>query len=185
MGSSMRKRRYILHGVAYTLTALSFFCSCSTKTQVHKKQIESPSLASQTKGFQNYTMRAKDPKKAMKAIVSVLQNSGFIVTNCSTDLGVITAKKEIDIEKSGDRSFRELIDGPQCRWAKLRIIDTTIDILEEGDSVNLKAIFQQKDLDNRGAALGVDSIDDQMFYRDFFTKVEAIASQIVQIPNMK
>ena len=181
----MVKREHFLRRCINLIAIVMFCASCSNNPQVPKKHIEAPALSSNTKEFKKYTMRSKDPKKTMKAIAGVLQNNGFVLVNCSNDLGIITARKEIDIEKTGDRSFQELMDGPQGRWAKLRIIDSTVDILEDGSVVNLKATFQVKDLDNRGAPIGVDSIEDQAFYRDFFAKVETLALDSTKIPSLK
>lgn len=150
------------------------FClllSCST-TKEEKPRVPIVQLNGKIHPFNHYTSRSQDFKQVMKGIVTVLQEEGFVVQTIEMQLGLITAKKEVDIEKAGDRTWAEFLDGQKGRWAKHRIIEIMIDVTKGKESIIVKSTFYVKDLDNRGGLLSFDPLDDPLLYRDFFTKID-------------
>jgi len=54
----------------------------------------------ETREFQTRMFDTNNIKLVMKAMVNVLQDDNYIITNAVTDLGVIMAKKEIDLGRA-------------------------------------------------------------------------------------
>lgn len=133
------------------------------KTQLEKRQI-------QTKLFD-----CNDQPLVMKAILNVLQDEGYIVNNANPILGFISGAKEfdvgdptIDIEKEFGVPRRLL--GRQ--GIKVAVIETTANITEYGDQTKVRITFKRKLLNMYGNAQVISEINDERYYREFFSKVD-------------
>ena len=149
--------------------ALLFSQSCVPYQQpVKKTQLE-------IRAFQTREYQQKDTKSVMKAVLDVLQDDGFIVKNAVTELGLLTAQKDIDIERSGDRFFSFSMMGAGNnipRWKKNALVEASINVSEFGDVTRVRANFQRKEMDNMGGVMAVYPVEDENFYQDFFAKVD-------------
>lgn len=147
--------------------------------------------------FQTRMFDTNDIKLIMKALVNVLQDDNYIITNAVTDLGVLMAKKEIDLNASGARNntsrdmdnqfwleFFEAIasqdnyknkrtynNQPQT-YKKTKLVEVSINVTEFGKQTKVRANFQAKVLDNQGNVVEVYPLKDGKFYQDFFAKVD-------------
>ncbi len=149
------------------LFCVLFVTSCATQqpeppenTQLEIRQI-------QTREFPTDDLRL-----VMKSVLNVLQDENFIVKNVAMDLGFLTATKEVDIENPNSPFWAKFQRSDGARWEKYEIIEATVSVSEFGKGVRVRANFQSKIMDNRGAVVSVRQLTDGPFYQDFFSKVD-------------
>jgi len=109
----------------------------------------------------------------MKAFLNVLQDDGFIVTNSDVDLGLLTARKEIDVEKSREVFWARVLVGQQATWNKNQIIEVNANISALGKITRARVNFRSKLLDNRGEVIKITRIQDEKYYQEFFAKIDS------------
>ncbi len=140
----------------------------------------------ETREFQTRVFDTNDTKLIMKALLNVLQDDGFIVKNAVTDLGLLSASKEIDIQQqkqSGSDFWNNLFTAMansgsnkshnnEQTYQKLKIVEVSVNVSEFGLKSKVRANFQAKILDNKGNTVEVKTVDDPKFYQDFFMKVD-------------
>lgn len=157
--------------------------SYNTATKTHEAtQLE-------TREFQTRMFDTNDTKLIMKAMVNVLQDDSYIITNAVTDLGVLMAKKEIDLgNKSHAQNsdsdfwfdfFRALNNDKTRRnnnqettYQKTKVVEVSINVTQYGKQTKVRANFQAKILDNKGNVVDVFPVNDGKFYQDFFAKTD-------------
>ena len=105
-------------------------------------------------------------------MLNVLQDEGFIVKNANLELGLLTATKEVDVENKGEAFWASFWLGSQATWKKNSIIEASANISEFGTQTRVRINFQRKILDNKGAVLKIEQVEDEKFYQNFFSKVD-------------
>lgn len=134
----------------------------------------------ETREFQTRVFDTDDTKLVMKAMLNVLQDEGFVVKNAVTDLGLLSATKEIDLTRNrGSNDFwseffessQKSHDG-QKTYKKFKTVEASINVSKFGNQSKVRANFQAKVLDNNGNTLEVYQMDDPKYYQDFFSKVD-------------
>jgi hypothetical protein len=151
-----------------------------------------PKTQLQIREYQTREFDTNDVRLVMKAMLNVLQDDGFVVKNAVTDLGLLTATKEIDLGNSGastnaaddywTKIFESMWKGsgntrttqqqPPPRYSKFKQVEVSINVSPIGKRCKVRANFQAKILDNQGQPMDVYVIDDQKFYQEFFAKVD-------------
>ena len=126
----------------------------------------------QIREFQTRIYDTTDTKMVMKAILNVLQDDGYMVKNANTELGLLTATKEVNIENKGQALFLTLLAGRDARYAKNSEIESTANVSEFGKQTKVRLNFQVKSYDNHGNVMEVKQIADEKFYQDFFAKAD-------------
>ncbi len=140
----------------------------------------------QTRQFQTREFDTNDTKLILKAVLNVLQDDGFVVKNAVSDLGLLTATKEIDMNqstKSSDNDFWKVFFEGMSRnnrntrqdqqpTKKFKIIEASVNVSEMGSRSKVRANFQAKVIDGNGNTLEVSVVEDGKFYQDFFAKVD-------------
>ena len=134
-------------------------------TQPQKTQL-------QTREFQTRTYDTTDTKMVMKAMLNVLQDEGFIVKNANTELGMLTATKEMDVQDTGTAVMLSLLAGANARWNKNSTVECSANVTEFGQQTKVRVNFQTKTMNNKGEVADIHGIEDEAFYRDFFSKVD-------------
>ncbi|MCB0345774.1 MAG: hypothetical protein KDD66_11700 [Bdellovibrionales bacterium] len=132
------------------------------KTQLEIRQLQT----------REYPNKKSDTKRIMKAVLNVLQDEGFIVTNADRELGFITAKKETDVKDGLETFMAAFAQGSEARYRVNQIMEASVNITEFGSQTRVRAIFQTKVLDNFGGTVSVQQIEDGKFYQEFFAKVD-------------
>ena len=141
---------------------------------------EPPMTQLQIREIQTRTFENRNLKAVMKEMLNVLQDDGYIVKNANLDLGMITAEKDIDIERPSDRFWGGTFEirGPygqrsqrEYSWNKHAIIEMSANIGEFGTNTRIRVNFQRKIYDNNDRVVEVHPILDQSHYQDFFMKV--------------
>lgn len=177
------------------LIALLILTGLSACTVVNYQRAQTHQATQlETREFQTRNFDTNDTKLIMKALVNVLQDDGYIITNAVPDLGVLMAKKEIDLSggrnvSSGNSSNNEFwleffraLNNDNTRnsrntqqentYQKMKLVEVSINVTEYGKTSKVRANFQAKVLDNRGDVIQVAPVNDGKFYQDFFAKVD-------------
>ena len=152
----------------FLVVAAGMVLSCQTynpNPQTEKTQL-------QIREFQTRTFDVDNELMVMKAVASVLLDEGFIIKDAETDLGIISATKELDIESGSEKFFSILFFGANARWAKNSVIESTVNVSGFGKQVKVRVIFQVKSMNNMGEVMLVQQVDDEQYYQDFFSKVD-------------
>ncbi len=142
----------------------------------------------ETREFQTRMYDTNDVKLIMKAVVNVLQDDGYIITNAVPDLGVLMAKKEVDLGNTSANNnennfwfnfFKALNNDNKHRtreeeatYQKTKAVEVSINVTEYGKQTKVRANFQAKILDNKGNVVDVFPVNDAKFYQDFFAKTD-------------
>ena len=134
-------------------------------TQPQKTQL-------QIREFQTRSYDTTDTKMVMKAMLNVLQDEGFIVKNANTELGMLTATKEMDVQNTGTAVMMALLAGANARWDKNSVVECSANVTEFGQQTKVRVNFQTKTLNNKGEVTDIHVIQEEPFYQDFFSKVD-------------
>jgi PBP1b-binding outer membrane lipoprotein LpoB len=126
----------------------------------------------QIREFQTRTYDTTDTKMVLKALLNVLQDDGYIVKEANTELGFMTATKEMDVESKTEAFMSSLFLGSSARWDKNSIIESTANVTEFGEQTRVRVNFQLKTMDNKGNVSKLKQVGDEKFYQDFFAKVD-------------
>ncbi len=129
-----------------------------------------PQTQLQIREFQTRSFEIADSKMVMKAMVNVLQDEGFIISNASSDLGFLSASRESDVQKGGEKFFSILFGNGH--YKKAAVTECTANVSEHGKQTKVRVNFRNKVLDNVGNIKKLDPIFDPVFYQDFFSKVD-------------
>lgn len=149
-----------------------------------------PPTQLEVRQYQTRTFDTPDWRMVMKAMLNVLQDDGYVVTNAVVDLGLITAQRETDLApgRSGDGTNAGVIGGLGSiilggsvgvgtqtnppRYSKTERRDFTGNVTEFGQQTKVRVSFQRKVLDNRGDVIEVEPIEDPEIYQDFFWRMD-------------
>jgi len=131
-----------------------------------------PKTQLETREFQTKEYDTTDTKMVMKAVLNVFQDEGFTVKNAVIELGLLSATKEIDVEKKGEAFWAAFFGGSAATWSKNSLIEATVNVTERNQSVRVRANFQAKTMDNKGGVRDVHQIEEEKYYTEFFAKVD-------------
>jgi len=135
----------------------------------------------QTREYQTRAFDTTDQKKVMQALVSALQDEGFVISQANTDLGLITAQKELNVRNNGEAIIATLFAGRDATYQNNAVVEATCNVSSFGQQTRVRINVQQKVMDNKGSVMDVQPITDQKQYQDFF---EAISKSLF-IQNQK
>lgn len=139
-------------------------CTPAAKQEPEKTQLE-------IREIQTRTFDTTDFKLVMKSVLNTLQDDNYIVKNVAMDLGFLTAIKEKDVEDSNSKFWAKFQRSETARWLKHSACEATINVSEFGNQIRVRATFQTKVMDNKGAVATIFQVTDEEFYQDFFSKV--------------
>jgi len=131
-----------------------------------------PKTQLEIREFQTRDYDTNDVKMVMKSVLNVLQDDNYIVKNANVELGLLSATKEIDVESKGEAVLLSILAGANARWKKNSTIECSGNITEMGKVCKVRVNFQIKTMDNKGGVVEVKTIEDPIFYQEFFAKVD-------------
>ncbi len=153
-------------GVILLCVFLAILSGCNeSKKKVQKSQLEIRQL--QTRDFD-----INDTSIVLKAMLNVLQDDGYMIKQTNTELGFFNAVKEINSENKSEKNWQYFWWGPYGTWVETAIIDCTVNVTPYGDKVRVRANFQRKLMNNKGACQEVTTMENAEFYQEFFNKVD-------------
>ena len=131
-----------------------------------------PMTQLQVRQMQTREYGIRQPTRALKAVLNVLQDEGFIPRQVDGDVGYIYAVKEVDVEDPGDRFWANFWHGRRdARWRKNSIIECAANVSGRSAGVRVRLTFQVKIVDNTGRTQSVVTVLDPRIYQDFFSRV--------------
>lgn len=152
-----------MHKVGWTCV-LAILVGCATTKTPTRTQLE-------IREFQTRSFDTPDPLAVLKALVNVLQDEGYTITVANTELGILSATKEVDVESTIRSFLSKFFRDDNARWDKSSAIDATANVSKVGDRCRVRATFQIKRMDNKGDVVYVRRIEEAEHYTNFFAKV--------------
>ena len=138
-------------------------------------QTDDPVLTQlQIREIQTRELETSDMKLVMKSMMNVLQDEGYIIKNAVTDIGLLSAEKNIDIENTAIAILMVSLNSQapgNARWKKQQILEASANLSEFGKKTRVRINFQIKTLDNVGHVQNVVTVKDPKHYQEFFDKV--------------
>ncbi len=126
----------------------------------------------QIRQMQTRSYAINDPKRALKAVLNVLQDEAYIPRQADLDLGYIHAVKEVDVTKGNEAFWAKFWHGRNARWRKNSILDCAANVTEVKGGMRVRVNFQVKIMNNKGEVITVQAIEDPAFYQSFLQKVD-------------
>jgi hypothetical protein len=116
--------------------------------------------------------------------VDVLQDDGYILKNAVVELGIVTATKERDIRGGpgfggglsifggtlGGGGFGVQRQAPNYPTAE--VLEASVNLTQRGREVKVRINVQRRILNNFGAVIRSEVLEDLKFYQEFFAKVD-------------
>ena len=166
------------------IIAILLIMCCSLPAIAKKRQNEeiiTPLTQLEKRQFQTKTYQAQDSILAMKALLNVLQDEGFIVYNVNSLLGYIYGVKDFDISDPNvdiSKEFGVTKSRLNYNGVKVATLEVSANVTQYGDKSRVRVNFKRKLLNEYGNAQMIDDIDDAQYYDEFYAKVDsAIALQ--------
>lgn len=157
---------------------ITFVLFLALPTPARKRQQEeiiTPMTQLEKRQFQTRTYDSTDKALVMKAMLNVLQDEGFIVYNANPLLGFIYGVKDFDTSDPNIDISKEFgLSKARLNWngVKVATVETTANVTEYGKSMRVRINFKRKLLNIYGNAQFIDDINDEIYYQDFFSKVD-------------
>ena len=126
----------------------------------------------QIREFQTRFYETSDVKMVMKAVANVMQDDGYMINDANAELGLITGRKETDVETVGGKVWRTLFFMYGATSEKTAIIEATGNVSAFGSQTKVRMNFLFKLLNNKGGLKKTQMIHDAKFYQDFFALVD-------------
>lgn len=121
--------------------------------------------------YQTRAFDTTDQKQVLKALIGALQDDGFVISQANTDLGLLTAQKEVNVRNEGAAALLTLLGGNSATYQNNAIMEATANVSGFGKQTRVRLNVVQKIMDNKGGVMDVKPISDQKFYQDFFETV--------------
>ena len=131
-----------------------------------------PQTQLQIREFQTRAYETNDQTLVMKAMINVLQDDNYILKNADSDLGFLTATKEVDLQNRKEVFWSTFWSGDKARWKKNSLVECSANVTQLGGECRVRANFQIKVLDNTGNVISVEPVRDEAFFQEFFAKVD-------------
>lgn len=125
----------------------------------------------QEREYQTRLFDTTDQKAVMKALLGALQDDGFVISQANTDLGLLSAQKEVEVKNEGEAFMATLLAGSEATYQNNAIQEATANVTAFGQQTRVRLNVVQKVMDNKGGVMDVRPIADQKFYQDFFETV--------------
>lgn len=122
----------------------------------------------QVRQYQTRAFETIDQKKVLKASMHALQDGGFIIKQANSDLGLLTAQKETDVQDDGEALIVTLLAGSQGKYRKNAIEEASVNVSEFGKKTKVRINIALKVLDNHGGVVSVAPVQDAQPYQAFF-----------------
>lgn len=170
------------------LVVLLAMC-CALPVMAKKRQNEeiiTPLTQLEKRQFQTKTYSAQDNILAMKSILNVLQDEGFIVYNVNSLLGYIYGVKDFDISDPNvdiSKEFGLTKSRLNYNGVKVATLEVSINVTQYGEQSRIRANFKRKLFNEYGNAQMIEDIDDAEFYSEFYKKVDSAIALQKEIAN--
>ena len=170
------------------LAILLILCCCmpAVAKRRQNEEIITPLSQLEKRQFQTRTYPANDNVIAMKAILNVLQDEGFIVYNVNSLLGYIYGVKDFDLSDPNidiSKEFGVTKSRLNYNGVKVATLEVSVNVTQYGEKSRIRANFKRKLLNQYGNAQMIDDISEIEFYDDFYSKVDSAMNLQKQISD--
>lgn len=161
------------------ILAILLIMCCSLPVMAKKRQNEeiiTPVTQLEKRQFQTKSYPADDSLLAMKSVLNVLQDEGFIVYNVNSLLGYIYGAKDFDISDPNvdiSQEFGVTKSRLNYNGVKVATLEVSINVTQFGEQSRVRANFRRKLLNEYGNAQMIEDIEDAQYYADFYAKVDS------------
>jgi hypothetical protein len=153
------------------LLCLLFNCTvANAKNDVN--EVITPQTQLQKRQYQTRQYSGISKAAIMKAMLNVLQDEGFIVNNANSLLGFISGAKEFSPKDKTIDVEKELGTKKGTFNAVVAVVETTANVSEYGKDFKVRINFKRKLLNTYGNAYKIDEVTDEVYYQNFFSKVD-------------
>ena len=106
-----------------------------------------------------------------KAVVSALQDEGFIILAYDKNIGLITANKEQNQVDEATKSFR--INNLQGGWQTIRKVNASCTVaLNKKDEYKVRITLVEQGISDSGGVLWSQTVSDVQVYKTLFSKID-------------
>lgn len=126
----------------------------------------------QIREFQTRIYETADVKMVMKAVFNVLQDEGYTVTQANSELGLLTATKDTDVDSMSERVAGWVLPFYGGNRSKTSIHEVTCNVTAFGSVTKVRMNFHERVLNQKGLIKTIKGIDDPAFYQNFFSLVD-------------
>lgn len=134
----------------------------SEKTQLEIRQI------------QQREFETPDTKQVFMAVMSTLQDEGFIVRQAQVDVGLLNGAKNIDVAEAKNifsATFFASVTGGKAVYANNAVIEVSANVSPHGEGTRVRTNFENRVYDNGGGVWATEVVGDEAYYQEFFSKV--------------
>jgi hypothetical protein len=156
----MKRIAFVGVGILFALS----LAGCATAPAPQQSQLE-------IREYQTRMFDTANQKQVMKALIGALQDDGFVISQANTDLGLLTAQKEINVRNAGTAFVATLLAGNDATYQNNATMEATANVSAFGKQTRVRLNVAQKIMDNKGGVMDVQPISDPKFYQDFFETV--------------
>ena len=171
------------------ILAILLIMCCALPAVAKKRQNEeiiTPLTQLEKRQFQTKSYPAQDNIVAMKSVLNVLQDEGFIVYNVNSLLGYIYGVKDFDISDPNvdiSKEFGLTKSRLNYNGVKVATLEVSVNVTQFGEQTRIRTNFKRKLFNEYGNAQMIDDIDEAEYYSDFYKKVDdaiVLQKQIAQ-----
>lgn len=163
------------------LVLLSFVAllGCASSGSPKKTQL-------QIREVQTRVYETPDVKLVLKAVFAVMQDEGYTVTQANTELGLLTATRDTDVDSMTERVAGWVLPFYGGNRSKTSILEATCNVTLFGSETKVRMNFHERVLNQKGLIKTIKGIDDPAFYQAFFSLLDkAIFLQKEKVGSME
>ena len=165
----------ISSGCAAALLGGAISASQASRDRAREEAKKGPELTQlQMRELQTREWDITDKEKILSVSVAVLSDDGYVIQNANTDLGLLSASKELyerEVDDSGSAFLKGALGGNYSAETSSRTIEVNITVVPFGEQTRVRMVARLSEV---STSTGVTKkiITDAEFYQNFFTKIE-------------
>lgn len=137
------------------------------------RQVEDPAVAqAKIRQIQTRSFVGCESKSVMKGMVAILQDQGYSVKNVNSEIGILTAERNIDVERFSSKFFAVLFSGSKARWKKHSLVELTSNLSDQEGRTQVRITFLVRVFDNLGRVVEVKQVLEEEQYAAFFAELQ-------------
>lgn len=108
----------------------------------------------------------------IKALIYALQDEGYVIGTANTELGLVTASKEISEMDEKDKQFQEFWYGRATGYQTSKQVDVSCTVNTRGNNTKVRINLTAKGKTDTGGTLWSQPIDSPEPYQNIFNKID-------------
>lgn len=161
------KRNLLIIGSILSVSLILGGCTNNLKPPEPKQMSQLEWRTLQTKSFET-----SNNLSVMKALIASLQDEGFIIESTDSQLGLISAVKEITETDEKDKAFQEFWVGKATGYQTSKRITASCTVATIGKETKVRVNLTAKGMTESGGSLWSQPIDNPEVYQNIFSKID-------------